>query len=89
MRVGYLDIMRRHIPLIEGVGLIDFHRLNVLACISHIHRASLYELLQRFCHINTNYKNLKADSFLAKNHSNAIRSRLVGVTHILITGSIC
>jgi len=27
MRVGYLDIMRRHIPLIEGVGLTDFHNL--------------------------------------------------------------
>jgi len=38
----------------------------------------LYELLERFCHINTNYKNLKADSFLAKNHSNAIRRQIAG-----------
>ena len=43
-----------------------------------MHRASLYELLERFCHINTNYKNLKAGSFLAKNHGNAIRKRIVG-----------
>jgi hypothetical protein len=49
MRVGNLDIMRSYIPLIEGVGLTDFHRLNVQAQVFHTY---IEHLCMNFCSVS-------------------------------------